>query len=91
MCEKIREDMTGEKLLWTKPLLGIHQLSASQSLELMQASYTPIQCVKICQKYCTQDRSLIPISKNSRLDKTDHAILRIWSCRFPRNKTRLQK
>ena len=67
-----------EKLLWTKPLSGIHQMSANQLLELMRASSIPIQCVKTCQQDCTQDGILIP--KNSRLDITDLAISRTWSC-----------
>ena len=69
-----------EKLLWTKHLSGIHQMSANQLLELMRASSIPIQCVKTCQQGCTQDGSLIPICKNSRLDITDLAFLRTWSC-----------
>ena len=88
LCEKIREHMTGghqlclrEKLLWIKPLSGIHQMSANQLLELMRASFIPIQCFNTYQQDCTQDGSLIPIFKNSRLDITDLAILRtFWSC-----------
>ena len=68
-----------EKLLWMKPLSGIHQMSANQWLELMRASSIRIQCVKTCQQDCTQDGSLIPICKNSRLDITDLAFLRTWS------------
>ena len=52
-----------EKLLWMEPLLRIHQMSANQLLELMQASSIPIQCVKTCQQGCTQDGSFIPICK----------------------------
>ena len=63
-----------------KPLSGIHQMSANQLLELMRASSIPIQGVKTCQHDCKQDMSLIPICKNSRLDITDLAILRTWSC-----------
>ena len=69
-----------EKLLWMKPLSGIHQMSAIQLLKLMRASSIPIQCVKTCQQDCTQDGKLIPICKNSKLDTTDLAILRTWSC-----------
>ena len=51
------------KLSWMHYLSGIHHISANQSLELMQASSIPIQCLKICQQDCTQDGSLIPICK----------------------------
>ena len=56
------------KLLWMEPLSGIHQRSANQSLEMMGASISHIQYVNICQQNCTQDGSLIPICKNSKLD-----------------------
>ena len=69
-----------EKLLWTKLLSVIHQISANQSLELMPGSSIPIQCVKTCQHDCTLDGSLIPICKNSRLDITDLEALRPWWC-----------
>ena len=69
-----------EKLLWTKLLSVIHQISANQSLELMPGSSIPIQCVKACQHDCTLDGSLIPICKNSRLDITDLEALRPWWC-----------
>ena len=69
-----------EKLLWMKLLSGIHQIYANQLLELMRASSIPNQCVKTSQQDCTQDGSLIPICKNSRLDITDFAVLRTWSC-----------
>ena len=55
-------------------------MSANQSLELMRASSIPIQCVKTSQQDCTQNGSLIPICKKSRLDIPDLAILRTWSC-----------
>ena len=63
-----------------KPLSGIHQMSANQLLELMRASSKPIQCVKTCQQDCTQDGILNTVCKNSRLNITDLAILRTWSC-----------
>ena len=44
----------------------------------MQASSIPIQCVKTCQHDRTQDGSLIPKCKNSRLDITDLAVMRTW-------------
>ena len=53
-----------ENLFWTKPLSGIQQISANQSLELMRARFTPNQCVRICQQTCTQDGNLIPICNN---------------------------
>ena len=40
----------------------------NQSLELMQASFTLSQFVKICQQDCTRDGSLTLICRNSRLD-----------------------
>ena len=52
----------------------------NQSLELMRASSIRFQCVKICRKDCQKDGSFIPICKNSRLDLSDLAILRTWSC-----------
>ena len=44
-------------------------------LELMQASFTLSQCVKICQQVCTRDVSLI----------IELATLRMWSCLFIKN------
>ena len=85
--EKNREDMRGdhqlclrEKLLWTKPSSVIQKMSANQLLKLMRVSSIPIQCNKKRQQDCTQDGSLTPICKNSRLDISDLAILITWSC-----------
>ena len=58
----------------------IHQMFVSQSLDLMQASCTLSQCVKICQQDCTRDGSLTLKCRNSRLDIIELATLRIWSC-----------
>ena len=68
------------KLLWTKLLSEIHQISANQLLELMPASSILIQGVKTCQHDCTQDGSLIPICKNARLDINDLEALRLRRC-----------
>ena len=68
------------KLLWTKLLSEIHQISANQLLELTPASSILIQGVKTCQHDCTQDGSLIPICKNARLDITDLKALRLRRC-----------
>ena len=88
LCEKIREGMTGgpsivftrKAVVHTKPLSEIHQIFVSQSLELMRASFTPIQCVKKCQQDCIRDGNLTLICRNSRLDIIELATLRIWSC-----------
>ena len=58
----------------------IHQNFKKQSLELMQASFTLSQCVKICQQVCTRDGSLTLKCKNSKLDIIELAKLRIWLC-----------
>ena len=68
------------KLLWTKLLSEIHQISANQLLELTPASSILIQGVKTCQHDCSQDGSLIPICKNARLDITDLKALRLRRC-----------
>ena len=68
------------KLLWTKLLSEIHQISANQLSELTPASSILIQGVKTCQHDCTQDGSLIPICKNARLDITDLKALRLRRC-----------
>ena len=68
------------KLLWTKLLSEIHQISANQLLELTPASSILIQGVKTCQHDCTQDGSLIPICKNARLDINDLKALRLRRC-----------
>ena len=52
----------------------------SQSLELMQASFTVSECVKICQQDCTRDGNLTLKCRSSRLDIIELATLRIWSC-----------
>ena len=52
----------------------------NRSLELMQASFTLSQCVKICQQDCTRDGSLTLICRNSRLDIIELPILGICSC-----------
>ena len=57
----------------------MHQMFVNQSLELMQASFTLSQCVKICQQDCTRDGSLTLKCSNSRLDIIELATLRIWS------------
>ena len=46
----------------------------------MRASSIPSQCVKKCKHDCTEDESLIPICKNSRLNVTDLVTLRTWLC-----------
>ena len=51
----------------------------NQSLELMQASFTVSECVKICQQDCTRDGNLTLKCRNSRLDIIELATLRIWS------------
>ena len=58
----------------------IHQMFVYQSLELMQASFTLSQCVKICQQDCTRDESLTPICRSLKLDKIKLATLRVCSC-----------
>ena len=93
LCEKIREDMTKHqmclrgKLLWTKLLSEIHQISANQPLELMRVNSIPMQYVKICQQVCTNDGNLIPICKNSKLVITNLAIWRTCSCLTTKKKT----
>ena len=52
----------------------------NQSLELMQASFTLSQCVKICQQDCTRDGNLTLECRNSRLDIIELATLKTWSC-----------
>ena len=69
-----------EKLLLMKHTPEIHQMFVNQSLELMQASFTLSQCVKICQQDCTRDGSLTLICQNSRLVIIELATLRTWSC-----------
>ena len=83
LCDKIRENMTsGPSIVRTRKAVvdEIHQMFVNQSLELMQASFTPIQCVKICQQDCIRDGSLTLICRNSRLDIIELATLIIWSC-----------
>ena len=57
--------------------IKIHQINVIQSLELMQVSSTPSQCVKICQQDSTRDGILTLICRSSRLDIIDLATLRI--------------
>ena len=69
-----------QKAVVDETLSEIHQIFVTQSLELMRASFTPIQCVKICQQDCIRDGSLTLICRNSRLDIIELATLRTWSC-----------
>ena len=68
-----------------------HEMLVNQSLELMQASFTLSQCVKICQQDCTRDGSLTLICRNSRLDIIKLATLRIRSCLFIKNQDQNEK
>ena len=83
LCEKIREDMTGgPSIVFTRKAVVDETFirDSSNILELMRASFTLSQCVKICQQDCIRDGSLTLICRNSRLDIIELATLRIWSC-----------
>ena len=54
----------------------------NRSLELMQASFTLSECVKICQQDCARDGSMTLICQNSRPDIIELVTLRIWLCLF---------
>ena len=58
-------------------------------LQLMQASFTLYQCVKICYQGCTRDGS--SICKSSRLDIIEIAVLGIWSSLFIKRQEHLVK
>ena len=82
LCEKIREDMTGgpsivftRKAVVDETYIRNSSKIVNHSLELMQASFTLSQCVKICQQDCTRDESLALKCRNSRLDIIEPATL----------------
>ena len=49
------------KAVVDETLIRIQQLFANQSLELMRSSFTPNQCVNICQQDCSHNENYIPI------------------------------
>ena len=62
---------------------------ANLLLELMPTNYTPIRCVNPCLPVFIRIRISTQKWVGSHLDKTRPAALRLWSCFFPTNKTRM--
>ena len=86
LLEKIREDMVGgpsivlhAKQWLTKLLSATQRICASQLSALTQANSIPIRCVNQCLPDCIQDRTMTLNLKSSSLDRTKHALLKIWT------------
>ena len=87
LCEKIREDMTGRpSTVFTRKAV-MDKTFIKDSSRIHQPA---LSLFKTCQHDCTQDRSLIPICKKSRLDISNLAILRNGDVLLARNKTRMR-
>ena len=66
--------------LWLTKLLSANQrIRASQLLALTQANSIPSRCVNQCLLDCIQDGTMTLNLKNPCLDRTKHALLKIWS------------
>ena len=98
LCVKIRENKTGGLLIVFTRKAAVDKTFIRDSSNICQSivgieagQLTPTQYVKIFQQDCIQDRNLVPISENSRLEITDLAIFRVWSYLFTKKQDKVAK
>ena len=86
LCEKIRDDMAGgPSIVFTRKAVVDQTFirdSSNVCKSIVGIDASQLYPYSMCQDMPTglYTRCLIPICKNSRLDITDLAILRTWSC-----------